>query len=108
MIRNVGIAMILRSFRPASALKSALVTFFVLMSTAHAQQRSYLGRIKQLQLDEMKAGRVTTYYAPGDQERAKELAVLAEKAAGFFERELGVSFEFSLAALSPQKMVLAV
>lgn len=73
----------------------------MLASTAYGQERSPLARIEALSPKMLKVGRVTTYYAAGDRERAERLATLSEQAAAFFERELGVSFEFRLAALAP-------
>lgn len=71
-------------------------------SPAHAQGFSPRERVEALDLDTLKVGRVTAYFAPPDQERAVELARLSEKAASFFERELGFSFDFGLAALAPE------
>lgn len=68
---------------------------------AHAQEASPLTRVEALGLDTARVGRVTAYFAPADRERALELAALAEAAAALFDRELGVSFEFGVAALAP-------
>jgi len=56
-------------------------------------------KIEALGLETMKVGRVTTLFAPKDRTRAKQLAELSEAAAAFFERQLGLSFEFRLAVL---------
>jgi imidazolonepropionase-like amidohydrolase len=70
--------------------------------SAHGQEPSPLERVEALGLDTAHVGRVTAYFAPADRDRAVELAALAEGAAAFFERELGISFSFGVAALAPE------
>jgi hypothetical protein len=69
--------------------------------SAHGQEPSPLARVEALGLDTAHVGRVTVYFAPADRDRATELAALAE-AAAFFDRELGISFNFSVAALASE------
>jgi uncharacterized protein (TIGR02246 family) len=71
--------------------------------SAQAQEASPLARVEALGLDTARVGRVTVYFAPADRGRALELATLAEGAAAHFERELGISFEFGVAALTPEQ-----
>lgn len=66
----------------------------------HAKESSPLARVEALGLDTVQVGRVTTYFAPADRERAVEVATLAEKAASFFNHELNLSFDFSVATLA--------
>jgi hypothetical protein len=81
---------------------SALMMGFLIASTVRAQDQPLSGRIEEFGLETMTVGRVTALYAPDDQARARQLAELAEAAATFFERELGVAFEFRLAVLGPK------
>ena len=100
---NFDIAETLRSICSGSTLKLLLTACLMLASGAHAQDESQLARIQALNLEVLKVGRVTTYYGPGDRERAEQLATLCEEAAAFFERELGgLTFDFHLAALAPK------
>jgi hypothetical protein len=72
------------------------------ISAAHAQDFSACARVEALDLDTLKVGHVTAYFAAPDRERATELAKLSERAATFFEREFGFSFDFRLAVLAPE------
>ncbi len=95
----------LRNTRGALLPVTAIVLLLVVPGftpSAHAEDPTPLARVKALGLDTAQIGRVTAYFAPTDRERAVELATLAEAAAVHFERELGVSFEFGVAALSPE------
>jgi hypothetical protein len=74
--------------------------YLILASAALAQEQSHLDRLEAMELETIVTGRVTTYYAPDDRERAAELAMLVEEAAALLERELGVSFDFRVAVLS--------
>ena len=100
-MNNFLVAATVRFVCPDTPLVTALAAALVLASAANAQNPSQLTRIEALNLEVVKVGRVTTYHAPGDRERAEQLARRAEEAAAFFERELGISFAFRLAALSP-------
>ena len=94
--RHVGVALL-----PMMAIVLLLAGLGSVPS-AHAQDPSPLARVEALGLDTARVGRVTAYFAPADRERAVELATLAEAAAALFERELGVSFDFGVAALTPE------
>jgi hypothetical protein len=76
---------------------------FLGASSAAAQDPTPLARVQELGLDTVRVGRVTAYFTSADRDRAVELATLAESAAAFFERELGLSFELRVAALSPER-----
>lgn len=69
---------------------------------AHARDPSPLARVEALDLDTAQVGRVTAYFDSADRERAREYAVLADRAAAYFERELDLSFAFHLAVLTPE------
>lgn len=84
------------------ALKGALAVSFAVASAAHGQARAYVPRIEALDLEVLRAGRVTAYFAREDSARAKHLSALAESAATFFQHELGISFDIRLAALAPR------
>jgi hypothetical protein len=90
-----------RSFH--RSLTTGFVALLILASGAHGQGRSELERVEALSLDILKVGRTTTYHAPGDRERARQLALLSERAAASFEHTLGIAFDFRLAALAPQQ-----
>ena len=79
-----------------------LLAGLVLAGTAHAQAPSPLARVQALGLETARIGRVEVYFAPGDRERAEQLAALSGAAADFYRRELGISFEHAVAALAPE------
>lgn len=104
MIKN-RTASTLRNTRGALLPVTAIVLLLVvpgLTPSAHAEDPTPLARVKALGLDTAQIGRVTAHFASTDRDRAVELATLAEAAAAHFERELGVSFEFGIAALTPE------
>lgn len=67
-----------------------------------AQNVSPFERVQAFDLDTLQAGNVTVHYPPSERARAEELANLARDASAFFERELGVSFELGVVALTPE------
>jgi hypothetical protein len=75
------------------AFTATLAVSFAFASAGHGQTRSYVPRIEALNLEVLRVGRVTAYFARDDSARAKHLAVLAESAAAFVQHELGVSGE---------------
>ena len=82
----------------------SLVGFlFVCAPTASAQDQSPRARLEALGLDTARVGRVTAHFASTDRDRAVELALLADDAATFFERELDIAFPFGVAALGPEQ-----
>lgn len=83
-------------------LIAACLLLFMTAQSLHAQDSTSLTRVEALGLDTERIGSVTAYFAPADRERALELATLADAAAAHFERELRVSFEFGVAALTPE------
>jgi hypothetical protein len=84
-----------------TARMGVIAAWMVAAPALQAQEPSPLARVDALALDTATLGRVTVHFAPGDGQRAAQLAELAEEAAVFFERELGLSFQFRLAVLSP-------
>ena len=79
-----------------------VIAGFSFAPPTHAQDSSPLARVEALDLDTARVGRVTAYFKTTDRERAVELATLSEKAARFYDRELGISFDLGVAALSPE------
>lgn len=71
-------------------------------SYVHAEDPAPLATVRALDLDTIRVGRVSAYHASTDREHAERLAALSEKAAAYFERELGVSFPIHLAVLAPE------
>jgi hypothetical protein len=102
-MRNVEASPTFPLLRMSGLVTGLIIACLRLASPAPAQAQSPLARIEALGLESMKVGRVTTLCAPNDRARAKELAELSEAAAAVFERALGVSFEFRLAALGPNQ-----
>jgi hypothetical protein len=91
-----------RGRRPEWTARMCVIAAWMVAAPAvQAQEPSPLARVDALALDTARVGRVTAHFAPGDGQRAAQLAELAEEAAAFFERELGLSFQFRLAVLSP-------
>jgi ribosomal protein S18 acetylase RimI-like enzyme len=96
-----------RDATPRGGCTLALLSVALLLAglgavpSAHAQHPAPLARVEALGLDTARVGRVTVHFAPADRERAAELAALAEAAAAFYDRELGVSFDFGVATLAP-------
>lgn len=78
-----------------ASVTSVVTACVVFASPVHAQEKSSLARVEAFGLDTATVGRVITYFAPGDRDRAEQLASLAEQIAVFYERELGLSFERS-------------
>jgi hypothetical protein len=70
-------------------------------ATAFAQQPDVLSKLGTLDLDKGHTGHVSYYYAPPDAARAEALGSLVDDAAAFFEAELGLGFDLSIAALGP-------
>lgn len=84
------------------AFTGVLAVSFAFASPGYGQTTSYVPRVEALNLEVLRVGRVTAYFAREDSARAKHLAVLAESAATFFHHELGVAFDIRLAALAPR------
>lgn len=76
------------------------LTLFVLARLANAQSR--IEMVEAMGLDTAKYGRVTAHFAVEDKDRAEQLALLADGAASYLQRELDIGFEFSVAALAPE------
>lgn len=81
---------------------AAFLWVFLTVQSLYAQDLTPLERVEALGLETKEIGRVTAYFAPADRDRAVELTTLAEAAAAHFERELGMSFKFRIAALTPE------
>jgi manganese oxidase len=89
--------------RPARAARTGVIAACMVVAPAvHAQEPSPLARVEALGFDTATVGRVTAHFAPGDRQRATHLAVPAEGAAAFFEREIGLPFRSRLSVLSPE------
>ena len=84
-----------------AALVCAMTVCLALVSAVRAEAQSPLARVKALGLEKMTVGRVTVHFASTDLKRANQLATLTESAAAFLEKELGTSFDLSLAVLGP-------
>lgn len=92
-----------RGRRPGRAARTGVIAACMVAAPAiQAQERTALARVEALGLDTISVGRVAAYFAPGDRERAVQLATLAEQAAAFFEHELGLSFDLRIATLGPE------
>lgn len=63
---------------------------------------SPLERIQSFDLDSLQAGPVTVLFPPPARVRAEEVATLAREASAFFERELAISFDLGVVALTPE------
>ncbi len=72
-------------------------------ASAEGEDLSPRARLDALGLETTEVGRVTAYFAPADQARAKELATLSEAASAFYQHELGINFELGVAALAPEQ-----
>lgn len=68
-------------------------------SSAYSQDKYCIDDVKNLNLQSI-PGKITAYYSPGQENRARELKSLLERAARLFEDSLGIKIEFSLAALN--------
>ena len=84
-------------------LLMVVLSGFAVTLPAQDEDSSLPKHLETLGLNTTKVGRVTAHFAPADQARAEELAVLAEKAAAYFEREFGITFELGLAVLGPDQ-----
>lgn len=102
-MRNVKASATLPRLRPRRLVSASIIACVMLTCPVPAQAQSPGTRIEALGLESMKVGRVTTLFVPNDRARAKQLGELSEAAAAFFQRELGVSFEFRLAVLGPKQ-----
>ena len=100
-MRNVQASPMFPLLRPSRLVVGPLIGCLMLACPVPAEAQSPLTKIEALGLESMKVGRITTQCAPNDRARAKQLAELSEAAAAFFERQLGLSFEFRLAVLGP-------
>lgn len=90
-------------FRPARAallLKPLAVALFLLLPfAAEAQEKTCLEQVRGMKLESL-PGQVPTYYSSGHRQRASEMKALLEEAARYYERELGVKIEVTLAAVA--------
>lgn len=87
--------------RLTGVLQLVAMASLTLPSTAQPQDPTPQEVVDGLGLESVTVGRVTAFFAPSDRDRAVQLATLSEAAAVLFDQELGLSFEFGLAALSP-------
>ena len=77
----------------------ALVLGLLLAVPSHAQEMTSLQRVQNLK-DPSLTNKITVYYSPGYEKRARELQSMIEEAMGFYERKLKVKVDLNLAVLT--------
>lgn len=83
-------------------MRNLIAAIMMLATLARSQDQTPLARVEALQYQTARIGKVTVYFDPADRQRALELGTLTNKAAALHERDLGLSFDFRLAALSSE------
>ena len=80
----------------------ALVCLLTRPEPAQGQAQTPLHRVRTAGLDSAMVGRVTAFFAPGDRAHANDLAALLDRAADYFQGDLGGGFPLYLAVLRPK------
>lgn len=73
-----------------------IVAQFLILQSVHAQGVSVIG------LDSLKGFSQSIYFSPGNENRAKEIAVLMDNAAAYFQQELEFTPKVKLYILEPR------
>lgn len=87
--------------RCLAILAIAILGMAVTPHDARSQTQSPAEVVAAMGLEQRRVGRVVVHYAPGDEDRAIDMASLVDAAAAMFDGELGLGFSVSLAALGP-------
>jgi hypothetical protein len=77
----------------------AFVLGLLIAFPVSAQEATSLQKVQSLKNPSI-TNKITVYYSPGYEQRAKELQSMVEDAMGFYERKLKVKVELSLAVLT--------
>lgn len=77
----------------------ALILTFLIVLPSYAQESTALQRVQHLNNPSF-TNKLTVYYSPGYEKRAKELQSMIEEAMGFYERKLKVKVDLNLAVLT--------
>ncbi len=81
------------------SIVSVVLLFLIAANLVHAQQKTLLQRVREATNNHSSTNKITVYYSPQYGKKALELRKMLEDAVVYFDRNLKVEMDFSLAVL---------